>query len=215
MPQKVMLNEIVEDVTATETPTQEEINRFRESDAANYMLSDSEVITELAKEKNRKNISTKASVKILNKDTVEDFLSRAGITPLFLQGIGLDLPGMGDSPHRRRWHYGLYVVGVNFHLEGMPWPRAGYTGNSEANRTWWFRKPLSQYISEGSRLPPYAHEILRSLKKTGGIPLDASLAVWTDVQSPAPDIGTMSSMLVLELFDGTCIPVCKIEERNL
>lgn len=86
MPQKVMLKEILEDATATEIPTQEEINRFRESTMENYLLSDNEIIIELTKEKKqKKNGGTTATVEVLNKDTIEDFLSQAGITPLFFK----------------------------------------------------------------------------------------------------------------------------------
>lgn len=214
MPQKV---EILEDVTAIEIPTQEEINRFRESNLVNYLLSDSEIIIELSKEKKRENNSSTTTTckmnfgEALNKDTIEDFLSRAGIAPLFFQKIGLDSIGMGIYPEYRKWSYGLYVSGVCFHVDGMPWPRAGYTGNSDANRVWWFRQPLSQYISDGNKLPLSAHKILHSIEKAGGIPLNTSLLVWIYVDSPAPDIATMGSMLVLELSDSTCIPLCKIE----
>lgn len=198
-------------------PTQEEIESFRKSDISNYLLSDKQIAEELAQEKEgeaHKNVQM--NVTVLTKENVGDFLAQRGITPLFFQGIGLDSISKGEYPgyRNRKWIFGLYVSGVRFHVDGMPWPRAGYTGSSDANGVWWFRQPLSQYISEGNQLPPCAHKIFHSLEKAGGIPLNASLLVWTYVDSPAPDIATMGSMLVLELSDSTCIPLCKIEESR-
>ncbi|MBI4450218.1 hypothetical protein HY634_04105 [Candidatus Uhrbacteria bacterium] len=121
-----------------------------------------------------------------------------GIEPLFFKDIGL--VAEPDDVH----------TGVGYRSDGDRWYRMRRGATLIHDKAWrnWTRRSLAEYVGDENPIPERAVRILERLQ-VARLPIGCSIMVWT------PDLNTHQQqelpdpLLVLELSNGTCIPLCR------
>ncbi len=120
-----------------------------------------------------------------------------GIEPVFFKGIGLIEP---EDVH----------TGVGYRQDGDRWYRARRGATLIHDNAWrnWVRRPLAEYVFDGNPIPERAVRILERLQ-AARLPIGCGITVWTPDPNTHQQQELPDPLLVLELSNGTCIPLCR------
>lgn len=147
---------------------------------------------------------------------VKSGLEKIGTKPLFFQKIALDYPltesqvttEYSYATHRQEYPHPSVPIDERTNLPSRGYARLGITIIHDGVARFWERRPISVFIDwDRNSLPDCAISILERLQ-VAGLPVGASVMVWTPERFSHIGGEVPDPMLVLEI-GGNCYALCR------